>query len=167
MHAKGVVLCERVCFCLLSAFYNTPPFLESLLRTLAPTEILTRCLLRTLLRSTSFEEPSNNPSKKRVVAWLPWYAPYCFWDSCWETPDQLPATGIQNADPRNSSKKRKIPPRSTTPHSLKKTQILKSAWKYSKCFSAFLQIFIRRLRPPGGMLRFYSRKFRARSSEFL
>ena len=25
VHAKGVVLCERACFCLLSAFYNTPP----------------------------------------------------------------------------------------------------------------------------------------------
>ena len=25
VHAKGVVLCERACFCLLSAFYNSPP----------------------------------------------------------------------------------------------------------------------------------------------
>ena len=25
VHAKGVVLCERECFCLLSAFYTTPP----------------------------------------------------------------------------------------------------------------------------------------------
>ena len=25
VHAKGVVLCERACFCLLSAFYNTTP----------------------------------------------------------------------------------------------------------------------------------------------
>ena len=26
VHAKGVVLCERACFCLLSAFYNSHPF---------------------------------------------------------------------------------------------------------------------------------------------
>ena len=26
VHAKGVVLCERACFCLLSAFYTPPPF---------------------------------------------------------------------------------------------------------------------------------------------
>ena len=26
VHAKGVVLCERACFCLLSAFYNIAPF---------------------------------------------------------------------------------------------------------------------------------------------
>ena len=49
MHAKGVVLCEKACFCLLSAFYNTP-LLRTLLRTSVPTETLTRRLLRTLLR---------------------------------------------------------------------------------------------------------------------
>ena len=67
VHAKGVVLGETACFCLLSAFYNTP-LLRTFLRTPVLTEILTRCLLRTLLRSTSFKEPSKNPSKKPVVA---------------------------------------------------------------------------------------------------
>ena len=43
VHAKGVVLCERTCFCLLSAFYNSPP----LLRTLMP--------------------PSKNPSEKHFL----------------------------------------------------------------------------------------------------
>ena len=72
---RGVLLCERACFCLLSAFYK-PPLLRTLLRTSVSIETLTRRLLRTLLRSTSFEEPSKNPSKKRAVAWPPWCAPY-------------------------------------------------------------------------------------------
>ena len=57
--AKGLLGCtprgsysaKGACFCLLSAFYNTP-LLRTLLRTPVRTEILTRCLLRTLLRST-------------------------------------------------------------------------------------------------------------------
>ena len=51
--AKGVVLCERPCFCLLSAFYKSC-LLRTLLRTLSLLKTLTRRLLRTLLRSTSF-----------------------------------------------------------------------------------------------------------------
>ena len=55
VHAKGVVLCERACFCpskhLLSAFYD-PPLLKTLLRTPVSTETLTRRLLGTLLRRT-------------------------------------------------------------------------------------------------------------------
>ena len=78
MHAKGVVLCEKACFCLLSAF-SAPSIKRSLLRTLLRTsvsiEALTTRLLRTLLRSTSCKEPSKNPSKKRAVAWPPWCAP--------------------------------------------------------------------------------------------
>ena len=54
----GVVLCERACVCLLSAFYDTPR-LRTLLRTSVPTETLTRHL-GTLLRSTSFKKPSQN-----------------------------------------------------------------------------------------------------------
>ena len=50
VHAKGVVLCERACFCLLSASI-TPPLLRTLLRTSVSIETLTRRLLRTLLRS--------------------------------------------------------------------------------------------------------------------
>ena len=66
VHAKGVVLCENPCFCLLSAFYDTPPLLRTLLRTPVSAETLTRRLLRTLLRSTAFK-------------WPPWCAPmsYC------------------------------------------------------------------------------------------
>ena len=71
-HAKGVVLCERACFCLLNAFYAPskppPPLLRTLLKTSVSIETLTRRLLRTLLRSTSFKEPFKNPSKKRAVA---------------------------------------------------------------------------------------------------
>ena len=55
VHAKGVVLCERACFCLLSAFYSTPPLLRTILRTSLSIETLTRRLLRTLLRSTSLK----------------------------------------------------------------------------------------------------------------
>ena len=47
VHAEGVVLCERTCFCLppskqlLSAFYETLPSLRALLRTLSLLETLT------------------------------------------------------------------------------------------------------------------------------
>ena len=67
---KGVFLPSKR---LLSTFYNTPPLLRTLLRTSVSIETLTRRLLRTLLRSTSFKEPSENPSKKRAVAWPPWW----------------------------------------------------------------------------------------------
>ena len=50
-HAKGVVLCERACFCLLSAFYKNPPS-KNPSKNLVFTENPYRCLLRTLLRST-------------------------------------------------------------------------------------------------------------------
>ena len=46
----------------------TPPLLRTLPRASVPTEALTRRLLAALLRSTSFEEPYKNPSKKRLVA---------------------------------------------------------------------------------------------------
>ena len=51
VHAKGVALCKRTCFCLLSTFQApsmTPSLLRTLLRTLVPTEILTRRLPRAL-----------------------------------------------------------------------------------------------------------------------
>ena len=52
---------------LLSAFYDNPPS-RTILRTSVPTETLTRHILRTLLRSTSFlKEPSKNPYKSRVL----------------------------------------------------------------------------------------------------
>ena len=75
VHAKGVVLCERMCFCLPSVFYDSLPLLRTLLRTFVLPKALTRRPLRTLLRSTSFEDPSKNPSKKRGVAWPPWCTP--------------------------------------------------------------------------------------------
>ena len=46
-----------------------PLLLTILLKTWVPTKTLIRRLLRALLRSTSFREPSKNPSKKRVAAW--------------------------------------------------------------------------------------------------
>ena len=51
VHAKGVVLCERAYFCLLSAFYNRPPS-KNPSKNLGLIETLTRRLLRTLLKST-------------------------------------------------------------------------------------------------------------------
>ena len=51
VHAKGVVLCERTCFCLLSAFYKTLPS-KNPSKNLVFTENPYRRLLRTLLRST-------------------------------------------------------------------------------------------------------------------
>ena len=80
VHAKGVVLCERACFCLLkhllSAFYTTLPSKDPS-KNPCPyrNPYKARRLLRTLLRRTSFKEPSKNPSKKRAVAWPPWCAP--------------------------------------------------------------------------------------------
>ena len=74
VHAKGFVLCERACFCLLSAFQApsiTPPLLRTLLRTSVSIQTLTRHLLRSLLRSTSFKEPSKNPSRKHVAGVRP------------------------------------------------------------------------------------------------
>ena len=50
---------------------------KTLLRTSVSIETLTRHLLRTLLRRTSFKEPSKNPSEKGAVAQPPWCAPYC------------------------------------------------------------------------------------------
>ena len=44
----------------------TPPLLRTLLRTSVSIEALTRRLLRTLQRRTSFKEQSKNPSKSRV-----------------------------------------------------------------------------------------------------
>ena len=71
--SAAIMLCESVCFCLLSTFSApsmTTPLLRTLLRTSVPIQTLTRRLPRTLLNlsSTSFKEPSKNPSKKRVVA---------------------------------------------------------------------------------------------------
>ena len=58
VHAKAVVLRKTACFCpskrLLSAFYNTPPLLRTLLRTFVSIEALTRA-------------PSKNPSKKHLL----------------------------------------------------------------------------------------------------
>ena len=47
----GVVLCARACFCLLSAFYNTPPPLRTLLN-------------QSLLIQNPYKAPSKKPSKK-------------------------------------------------------------------------------------------------------
>ena len=70
VHAKGVVLCERTSFCLLSAFYKTLPsknpsknlvFTENPLQ--APSKnpskkpLLLENLLRTLLRSVQLHDP--------------------------------------------------------------------------------------------------------------
>ena len=86
VHAKGVVLCERVCFCLLSAFYNTPPLLRTLLRTSVSIEnpykapsknpskkhLLVENLLRTLLRSVRLHDPLGvRPSKEEKGAGCP------------------------------------------------------------------------------------------------
>ena len=62
---RGVILCERTCFCLLSTFYETLPS-KNPSKNLVFTKILYRRLLGTLLRST-FKEPSKNPSKSRVL----------------------------------------------------------------------------------------------------
>ena len=57
VHAKGVVLCERTCFCLLSTF-KAPSIKRSLLRT----------LLRTLsLYQRPLQAPSKSPSKKHLL----------------------------------------------------------------------------------------------------
>ena len=50
-----VALCERTCFCLLSAFYTTPP---PLLRTLLRTPV---CI------KNPYKAPSKNPSKKHLL----------------------------------------------------------------------------------------------------
>ena len=78
VHVKGVVLCERTCFCvlstfLLSAFYETLPS-KNPSKNLGFTRAPYRRLLTTLLKALAFKEPAKNPSKKRVVAW-PWCAP--------------------------------------------------------------------------------------------
>ena len=72
VHGNGVVLYERACFFLRSAYiytyiYDRLPLLRTLLRTSIPTETLTTRLLRALPRSTSFQEPSKNASKSRVL----------------------------------------------------------------------------------------------------
>ena len=51
-HAKGVVLCEGACFCLLSAFYNTPPS-ENPSKNPCP-------------YWNPYKVPSKNPSKKAL-----------------------------------------------------------------------------------------------------
>ena len=51
VHAKGVVLCERTCFCLLSTFYKTLPS-KNPSKNLVFTESPYRRFLRTLPRST-------------------------------------------------------------------------------------------------------------------
>ena len=56
VHAKGVVLCERTCFCLLSTF-QAPSIKCSLLRTLR----------RTLSLLKPVQAPSKNPSKKHLL----------------------------------------------------------------------------------------------------
>ena len=53
VHAKGVVLCERACFCLLSAFYDTPPSKN-------PSKNLCLCW-------SPYKAPSKNPSKKHLL----------------------------------------------------------------------------------------------------
>ena len=52
MHAKGVVLSERACFCLLSTFYNTPP---------SKNPSKNPCPY-----SNPYKVPSKNPSKKAL-----------------------------------------------------------------------------------------------------
>ena len=49
----------------------TTPLLATLLRTSVPSKILTRRLLRTLLRSTSFKEDFQKPSKNWGVPTTP------------------------------------------------------------------------------------------------
>ena len=53
MHAKGVVLCKRACFCLLSAFYKTLPSKN-------PSKNL-------CLHQRPLQAPSKNPSKKHLL----------------------------------------------------------------------------------------------------
>ena len=53
---------------LLSAFYDNPSLLRTLLRKSVPTETLTRRLLRTLLRCTSFKDLFLRTLLRRVVA---------------------------------------------------------------------------------------------------
>ena len=62
----------------------TPPLLRTLLRTSVSIETLARCLLRTLLRSTSFKEPSKIRTLLRAACgciaqkWCaPYYGCYC------------------------------------------------------------------------------------------
>ena len=55
VHSKGAVLCERMCFCLLSTF-QAPSMKRSLLR----------ALLRTLSLLKAEQAPSKNPSKKHL-----------------------------------------------------------------------------------------------------
>ena len=52
---------------LLSALSDTPPS-KNPSQNPVPADSLTRCLLRTLLRSASCKEPSKNPSEKRVLS---------------------------------------------------------------------------------------------------
>ena len=53
VHAKGVVFCERTCFCLLSAFYETLPSKNH-----SKNHVFTENLfLRTLLRSALLHDP--------------------------------------------------------------------------------------------------------------
>ena len=53
VHAKGVVLCERTCLCLLSTFYDTLPSKKSS-KNLVITE-------------NPLQAPSKNPSKKHFL----------------------------------------------------------------------------------------------------
>ena len=55
VHAKAVVLRERACFCLLSAFYNTPPPSKN------PSKNL--CLYW-----NPYKAPSKNPSEKHLLS---------------------------------------------------------------------------------------------------
>ena len=57
VHAKGVVLCERTCFCLLSAFYET-------LRSKNPSKNPSKNLVFT---QNLYRAPSKNPSKKHLL----------------------------------------------------------------------------------------------------
>ena len=69
VHAKGVVFCERTCFCLLSAFYETLPS-ENLSKNHVFTENPYWRLLRTLLRSTYlcgiFYSGPKNPEGPKI-----------------------------------------------------------------------------------------------------
>ena len=87
VHAKGVVLCERTCFCLLSkhllsAFYKTLPsknpsenlvFTENHLQ--APSKnpskkhLLLESLLRTLLRSVLLHDPLGVHASQVSISW--------------------------------------------------------------------------------------------------
>ena len=67
VHAKGVVLCERTCFCLLSAFYKMLPSknpsnlcwkpLQAPSKNPSKKHLLPESLLRTLLKSVLLQDP--------------------------------------------------------------------------------------------------------------